>query len=286
MREEIVRFYRVHRRFSRDGGSRTSAALAYYALFALAPTLLLAVAATQLFVGSQAAAAIITDATKDLLGQSLASRLAAIVAPTIAGRYSAITGIIGLVTSIGASGIAFYQLQGSINSAFGLRQKEGASLRQVLPLRLRQMLLILLPAGLLVAVTIGSRVLGWLGRVFSRIPAGDTADVLGSPWMMAAAAWVSVTVLYAWLPDATVRLRDAWHPALVFAIAWAAGTYLFGFYLEHAGTRSAGGAVGTVFVLLIWMNYSARALLFGAAVCRDNLERSGAYVPRPYAEKT
>lgn len=72
------------------------------------------------------------------------------------------------------------------------------------------------------------------------------------------------TMLYRFLPDAKVRIRDVWTGALLTTLLFVAGKFLIGFYLGHADVASSFGAAGSLIVVLVWVYYSSQILFLGA----------------------
>jgi membrane protein len=70
--------------------------------------------------------------------------------------------------------------------------------------------------------------------------------------------------LLKFLPDASVRWRDALVGGIVAAVLFSAGKKLFALYLARAGMASSFGAAGSLAVLLMWLYFSAAVLLLGA----------------------
>jgi membrane protein len=79
-----------------------------------------------------------------------------------------------------------------------------------------------------------------------------------------AIVWLLFAVLFEFLPDARIAWRDVWIGAGITALLFVAGQFLLGLYLGRAGIGSAYGAFGSLVVFLLWANYSAQILLFGA----------------------
>ena len=48
------------------------------------------------------------------------------------------------------------------------------------------------------------------------------------------------------------------------ALLFVLGQFLLGWYLGRAGVSSGYGAFGGIVIFLIWVNYSAQIMLFGA----------------------
>jgi len=203
---------------------------------------------------------------------------------SVSGNYNATTSVIGAGLLIWAIVVAFAQLHASFNEMWYVRVRLGLPISQRLKIQLPRLALVLLPAAVLVAVTLASSVMSWAASKSRFVNANALIEALGSPVVMAGAAWVSLTVLYRFVPDVRIRLRSVLFPALVISAAWSLGTYLYGVYLSNYGTQSASGAAGALFLMLVWMNYSARAVLLGCWWCRWKAERDGGIVPLPHAE--
>jgi membrane protein len=103
------------------------------------------------------------------------------------------------------------------------------------------------------------------------------------PWLMVTAenaiALAVTTGLFAAifkiLPDVVLRWRDVLPGALVTALLFSLGRSLIALYLATTATASTYGAAGSLVLLLLWVNYSALILLFGAAVTRAYFEARG-----------
>lgn len=284
IRARFVWVVRVYNRMQREGGTLLSASLAYYGLFALAPLAVLAAAVLQFVLPSVQTGAI-THSLAELFGPELSQSIAMVLTSMVQSRYSGLTSAIAVAVALWASVIGFMHLQGAVNAVWGLRVKPDAKPRQVAKTRSLQMLLVLTPFGIATVVALTSSVLAWVARRVELGIGSYAFDLLGSPITITLAAWVFTTLVYSLLPDATVRMREVWLPALVFAAAWTLGTHLMGLYLSNAGTSSISGAVGSLVVLLIWLNYSARALLFGEAICRARAENNGGVRTLPHAQQ-
>jgi membrane protein len=71
-------------------------------------------------------------------------------------------------------------------------------------------------------------------------------------------------VIFEVLPDRKIAWHDVWHGALVTSFLFVVGQFLLGWYLSRAGLSTAYGAFGSFIVFLLWANYSAQIVLFGA----------------------
>jgi membrane protein len=90
-------------------------------------------------------------------------------------------------------------------------------------------------------------------------------------------------MIYQFLPDVDLALRDVWVGALVTAGLFTVGKNLIGLYLGTSAIGSTYGAAGSVVVLLVWVYYSAQVVLLGAEFTRAYVEHFKAKRPKPMA---
>ncbi len=76
-----------------------------------------------------------------------------------------------------------------------------------------------------------------------------------------------VGLIYYYVPNAKVRLRDAFMGALVAGILWQIAFLLFSWYLRDLDRfTNTHGSIGAVIAFLVWVYASAVVLLYGAEV--------------------
>ena len=88
--------------------------------------------------------------------------------------------------------------------------------------------------------------------------------------------------LYALAQDARQPLRNIWPGTAAALLSWLAISWLYAFYVDHIAHYSVlYGSIGTVIVVLIWLNLSAMALIMGAelngtlmSLRKDKLEKA------------
>ena len=280
MKELIVRTYKE---FTRDRGARLAAALAYYTLFAIAPALLVALAIAGAVLDQAAVNTLVKESLGRLLGETLTTALVDL-SNSRSAAMSTQTAWITLLLLLGASALALNQMQAAFNAMWNVDLREGVSFWRVVRARLAQALIALVPAALLVVGVLASSAAAVIAShpQFTRF--GDLIQTLGSPLIVLVSSGIAFLVMFRYLPDAQVPWRTALIGAALTAVAWLVGTYLFGLYVGRAAMASAYGAAGSVFVLLIWLNYSVRIMLVGCKVSKVLAEdEDGRIRPRPYA---
>jgi membrane protein len=84
-------------------------------------------------------------------------------------------------------------------------------------------------------------------------------------WSVGAAVFALIFKL---LPEARVAWRDVWIGAVVTALLFAAGKFVFGFYLRWVSFDTLYGPAGALILVLVWAYYSAQIVLLGAEFTR------------------
>jgi membrane protein len=98
-------------------------------------------------------------------------------------------------------------------------------------------------------------------------------DVIANRTVGLLATGLMVGAVYALIPYQKLPWRDLLPGLLVAAVLIDTGKSLFVWYMETAANYSAVyGSVSSIIVLLIWLYFSARVVLFGAEVI--NVSRS------------
>jgi membrane protein len=248
-----------------DRALSLGAALAYYALFSMAPLLVLIIAVAGLALGRSAAQGEIERQVSGLMGPEGAKLIQDMVVRASQPASGIVATIVSLVVMLfGASGV-FGQLQASLNQIFRAPPRIGGGIRGMVRQRLSAFGMILGIGSLLWLSLLLSAVLAGVHEILVQY-APVLARVLG-PANFALSLLV-VTVLFAMifkvLPDLDLGWRDVWLGAIVTALLFTLGKGLIGLYLGRAGTASVYGAAGSLVLVLLWIYYSAQILFLGA----------------------
>ena len=100
--------------------------------------------------------------------------------------------------------------------------------------------------------------------------------------LAAAVGYFALFFLYALAQDSRQPWRNIWPGTLAALAGWLCLSWLYAWYVEHIAHYSLlYGSIGTVIVLLIWLNLSAMALIMGAelngtlmSLRKDKLEKA------------
>jgi membrane protein len=246
------------------------AALAFYAIFSIAPVIVLAFTAASLVLGKEAAQGRVAQGIESTVGHTVAVAIQA----TAQYTYQSGSGVPATVLSIvffgfGATGL-FLQLQSALNAIWEVTPRPGRGLRRLLHDRLGSFLAVLGISALLLAELLVTAALAALGQV---LPTSVTPQ--GFPLWRAVTFVVSwafltlaIALVYRILPDAKIAWRDVWVGAGVSALLFLLGNHLIGWYLAATSVTSVYGAASSIVIVLLWVYYSSQVVLFGAEFTR------------------
>jgi membrane protein len=265
--------------FFRDDCPRLAAALAFYALFWLPALLVLLVGAAGLVSEGSAVEDYVLGELAGWIGPRGVAVVRAVIARIAATPFPGGSTTIGLVSLlVGATG-ALAQLQAALDRAWGVQ----ASRRRVRVGRffVRRALALVVLLGLwgvlMLSLAVRAAVAGY-GEVLVRWLSSDRSRQL-LLWLdgilFLAACTAACAVLFRVLPDARVRWRHVWVGAFASALLFTGGKALVGTVLGRGGFASLYGAAGSLALVLVWVYYSALAVLFGAELARVWARRHG-----------
>ena len=253
------------------------AALAFYAIFSIAPVIVLAFTVASLILGKEAAQSRVTHDIESTVGHTVAVA----IQTTAQYTYKSGSGVPATVLSIvffglGATGL-FSQLQSALNAIWEVEPKPGRGLRGVLRDRLGSFLAVLGASALLLAALLVTAALSSLGRILPSAPALEGLPLWRTVTFVVAAAFLTLAIalVYRILPDAKIAWRDVWVGAGASAVLSLLGNHLIGWYLAAAGVTSVYGAAGSIVIVLLWVYYSSQVVLFGAMFTRVYAKHRG-----------
>ena len=188
----------------------------------------------------------------------------------IVTRNRHVLGAVGVGGLLWASTTVFSAIRKGINVVWGIRRPRPFFQERLIDLAL------VAGAGVLMMVPmVTTAVVGYLGQVreVALLPRLDPALVLVRvvSWLGPLLSVGTFLLLYRFLPNTAVRLRDVWPGALLAALAFEVAR---GGFLWYARTfpvyNVVYGPVGALIGFLTWIYISAIILLFGALVASQH----------------
>ncbi len=120
---------------------------------------------------------------------------------------------------------------------------------------------------LFIIYSFGQAVLEYLAPLFN-LPMDmiDTFNQVKWPTIMVGIFWIMV-LLYAFIPNAKLHLRFIWPGALFATCGWMVLTQGFSVYVKYfARTVLSYGTIGTVIVVLFWLNFTCWVIMVGGII--------------------
>lgn len=257
--------------------------LAFYTLFSLAPTVIIAVAVIGIVLGEEAAQGQIVAQLQDVMGHPAAVAVEQAVARSRIRESGLLPTVLGIGALLMGATTVFAQIQYSLNTIWGVAARpDRSSVRTFIRNRLLSLTVVLsIGFVLLVSLLLGVVLRAALQFTHQFVPA--VAALLSGTELVVSLVVVALLfgAIFKVLPDVVLRWRDVALGALVTAVMFSIGRYAIAAYLAYTATASTYGAAGSVVLVLLWVYYSSLILLFGAAFTRTYLQASGlAVVPR------
>lgn len=255
-----------------------SAALAFYAVFSIAPIFIIAIALAGAFFGHEAAQGEVVGQIKGFLGESGARAVQDLVRGASEAEQLGLAAIVGIgFLLLGATG-AFGQLKSSLDTIWEVPLERRAVMHGLIRDRILSFVMILVVGSMLIGLLAVSTTLAALENTIR--DAG-----LAPHWLLrlldVSISFIVVTLLAAAifkiLPDVVVRWRDVWRGAALTAVLFVAGNYAMSIYLARSALSSSYGAAGSMLVLLLWVYYSSLILFLGAEFTHVYALQYGSY---------
>ena len=246
--------------WSEDYAPSMGAALAYYALFSIAPLLLIVTGIAGFFFGAQAARGELFGSLAALMGDDAARAIEGLLAHASRPASGIVAMAIGAVTLLLGASTVFNELQSDLDRIWRSPIASGGGVAPLLRARLLGFALILVVAFLLVGSLAASAVISALADSW----AAHLADAAASFGLLT----LGFAMVYKIVPRVRIAWRDVSLGAAVTAALFVVGKTLIGLYLGRTAPGSVFGAAGALVVLMIWVYYSAQIFLLGAEFTR------------------
>jgi membrane protein len=260
-----------------DGAMRLSSSLAYYAIFSLAPLLVIVISIAGLFFGEDAARGQLSQQIATLAGRDAGDAIQWAVKSSAMHQS---TGVLATVIStalllFGASTV-FAELKAALNTIWGVVVKPGCPFFTLLRDRFFSFSIVLASGFLLLVSLIVSVILVALGHYMSS--RFQFPPLLWQAWdFVISFAVISAlfAMIFKLLPNVTLRWNDVWLGAVTTSLLFTIGKFIIGYYLATSSVASSFGAAGSVVVVLAWIYYSACILFFGAEITKGYARKFG-----------
>ena len=260
---------------------RLAAALAYYAMFSLAPLLIIVTLIVGRAFGDELAEREVTAQIETVIGPIGAQALHMLLGSARTWTSDPATATIGVVGLLVAASVLFHHLKDSLNTIWNVAPVPGRGLGRFLRNRLLAMLMVLVLGVLALLGLLMSIGLGWsTTRLSTSLPFDVSIALIRGAQFAVAVAVVTllVALTYRLLPDTHIAWRDGLVGALSTALLLVASQVVIGVYLRSGAVGSAYSAIGVIVLVLVWVYYSALVFFFGAELTWVYANRYGARI--------
>ncbi len=274
--------------FIDDGALTRGAAIAFYGVTAIAPTLYIAVTVASLGFGRKAAGDALVQQFSHLMSRESLDvlRLAIRNAPgTSTGLLGSLVGLATLILT--ASGV-FGEMEDALNVIWRAPQK-GPVLMRLLRGRAVSLGLVIGLGFLLLISMVFTAGITALGSFIDEHTAFSQFALsllnLGISTVLSALLFAAI---YKVVPNKDLEWRDVRVGAVGTALLFQLGQFLLGYYFGSTGLATPYGAAGGLIVMLVWVYYSAQVFLLGAEftkvyACHFGSQQDVACEPAPSA---
>jgi membrane protein len=259
--------------------ARQGAALAYYSVFSLGPIIVIAIAIAGFFFGHDAVTSQVTASLKNMLGDTGAKAIEAMLAGANRPKEGALATVLGIGALLFAAIGVVVQLKDALNVVWEVEESEESGVWHFARNYVLSFAAVLALGFLLLVSLLVTAALAAAGKfVAPYLPEGALHVV--STLVSFAVVAVLFAMMFKWLPDVSVDWRDVWLGALLTALFFEVGKAAIGFYIGKQGLESTYGAAASIVVILIWVYYTSQIILMGAEITHAYAKHNGSIKQR------
>jgi membrane protein len=264
--------------FSEHRIVQLSAALAYNAIFAIAPFLLVVIGVAGIVLGQDTVRHQVETQLQSMLGAQATGVINSMMSARHQGAsiLATVLGTIALV--LGAAGV-FGQLQGVLNTIWGVKAKPGRGIKGIIRDRFLSLAAVFgICFLLLISMILSTVITASSGAIEHKLslPAwiGHVVDLVFSIGVLS----VLFAAMFKLLPDVEISWRKVWGGAITTAVLFSIGKWALAMYLGRTSTTSAYGAAGSFVIILMWVYYASIIVFLGAEITQAATRYSGVKV--------
>lgn len=248
--------------------ARSAAAVAFYTIFSLAPTLVLGVFIAGFFLDAPEVQSYIVKEAETVIGEKGAESIRTVLQNSVNAPSGGFATLVSLCILFYGSSIVFSELRYVCNDIF--KVKHSLARERIIGVFRARLLGVLLVISLgfflvcsLLLSTFQTAFNDWLIHEFP-----GAYSLLGLINLLYSTFLVTFVfaVLLKFLPEKKISWFHILPGAVTSSLLFGLMKGLIGLYLGHSTVSSAYGAAGSLIVILIWVYFSVQILLLGAEV--------------------
>lgn len=274
--------------FLEDQCTRFAAALSFFALFSVAPMVLIAVQIAGFLAEDIDFQKQVTDQFSQLVGSQGAQGVSVLIESLEREDASKVQLAVGAVALLFSATSIFVQLQTSFNNIYSVKVQEGKGL-------LHQMLNRLISLGMILSlgfIMITSLILDSLIVLLEQYLGFYLEDMTGilvilfQYLVLVGLIYLVIYSLFNFLPDVSIKKEFKVKGTACITLLLIAGKFGIGWYINNSQFSELGGASASIIVLMVWIYYSSIILFFGAELIKSMAKIAEVPItPRRFAVK-
>lgn len=255
--------------FFRDKSFIHGASLAYFTLVALVPIIYIAYATVGRVLGQEKLIQVIAEAARTHVGIEDIDWLIILLSRLNVGSGSLPLEIAGfLILGFSASAI-FNSMRASLNTFFGIRTWEmKLGFWDQVKARLSSFLILTLVGFVFIMIYFLETAFVAFGSELMGNESSGTLHLFSTHLGSVISNAVIFFFVFKFLHDGFVHWKIAIRGAIFTGIMLYIGQWLIKYYLTHYFFAAGGGVAGTIFILMVWVFYSAQIIFLGAKVTK------------------
>ena len=247
---------------------RMAASLTFYTIVALAPLMVIFLAAAEFAFGATTARDHLVEAVRLAIGDAGAGVVQALITHTYGPKPGILATLLGgTALFFGATGV-FIELKGSLKAIWDVPETTPTGLLGILKARALSFLMVLITGMVLVLSMFISLTLSTIHRY-----AGAWVPAYGIRIAVFALSFAITTTVFAMIyrmvPPERMPWRHVLFGAAVTALLFVIGKAVIANYLETVAVGPSYGAAGSLFAFLLWLYYSSQVFFIGAVITRS-----------------
>lgn len=266
--------------FIEDHALTRGAAIAFYAVTAIAPVLFITTAIAALGLGQDAASAAVHYQLRRIMSPEAADMVQSAILHVRGSRHTLAGSLIGVTALVITASGFFTEIEDALNVIWKSPRNE-SYFYQLLRGRVMSLVLVICLGLLLLTSMLIATGIRLVGHVLDRYAASsETMMLLFNTGVSLLIVSLLFAAIYKLLPNIRLEWRDVAVASVGTALLFEAGQILIGYYLANFITANIYGAAAGIIVLLIWIYFSAQIFLLGAEFTKVWARHYGSQRPR------
>ncbi len=262
--------------WSNDRGSYLGAALAYYALFSIAPLLIIAIAGIGIIFGEADVKASIFNIAQEHVGPEGAKAIQELVEQVWRPRTTTFwASILGPIVLFLTASNFFLQLGTALELIWGIKPTQHLHWLHALCMNyILSFVMVIVSGAFWLCLFLGDGLVTYLLQYTDeQLPGGQAVWKWSHYVVYIFLSAGMILFTFRFLSHGRIPYRKLWFGSLVAAFLFFLGRLLFVWYITYMGKSlaTAFGAASSVVIFLIWVYYSAQIVFFGAEVVKVEL---------------